>query len=309
MIRRLGLLILIASPNLAFAVDKNIQELQRDVALLQDQIKQLQIAQDTKFAALQTLVQQAVDASIRADRDVAVIQNGFQQSGKELANSVVTPVVGLGTRLDQVSGDVRTLQQAVSDLTSSMAKMNAQLSDIGIAIKALSVPATPPPAQQQATVPGAPGGSSMPPMNQKDMYDAAKGDYLTGKMDIATQEFQDFLKYYGTSDLASSAQYYIASIQYSNKNYEAAAREFDMMIEKYPEDAKTKDARLYKALSLVAISKRNDAVPIFKDLITRYPGTDQAVRACTELKSLAINCPKPAPPARSSARKNGRDDL
>ena len=60
-----------------------------------------------------------------------MIQSGFQQSGKELANQVVTPVVGLGTRVDQVSGDVRTLQQAVSDLTSSMAKMNAQLSDIG----------------------------------------------------------------------------------------------------------------------------------------------------------------------------------
>ena len=30
----------------------------------------------------------------------------------------------------------------------------------------------------------------MPPMNQKDMYDAAKGDYMTGKMDIARRNFR-----------------------------------------------------------------------------------------------------------------------
>ena len=56
------------------------------------------------------------------------------------------------------------------------------------------------------------------------------------------------------------------------------------MIEKYPEDARTKDAKLYKGLSLIAISDSKEAIPILKDLITHYPGTDQAVRACTELK-------------------------
>jgi tol-pal system protein YbgF len=218
--------------------------------------------------------------------------------------------VGLGTRVDQVSGDVRTLQQAVSDLTSSMSKMNAQLNDISTAIKALSIPATPPPPQAQ---PGGTGGglgaSSMPPMNQKDMFDAAKGDYTTGKVEIAAQEFQDFLRYYGNSDLAPSAQYYVALIYYSSKNYAAAAKEFDTVIEKYPEDARTKDAKLYKGLSLIALSNSKDAIPILKDLVTRYPGSDQAVRACTELKAIGINCPKPAAPATHNTTARKKADL
>ena len=46
----------------AFGASKEIQELQRDVALLQDQVRTLQRAQDEKFAAMQALVQQTLTA-------------------------------------------------------------------------------------------------------------------------------------------------------------------------------------------------------------------------------------------------------
>jgi TolA-binding protein len=299
MIRRLGIWILIASPTLAFAVDKNIQELQRDVALLQDQVKQLQQSQDKQLAAIQTLVQQSLDAANRADRDVAVIQSNFQQNGNQLKNDVVTPVVGLSTRMDQVSGDVRTLQQAVADLTSAMSKMSSQLSDINNAIKVMSAPAQPPPP---ISLPGGgsagPNASSAPPMNQTDLLNAATGDYGSGKFELALQEYQDYLKYYGNSEMAPTAQYYIAWIHYSQKNYEAAAPEFDLVLEKYPENSKTKDAKYYKAMSLVSLSKRNDAIPIFQDIIKHSPNTYAAERACTELKALGMGCPKTGPAPR-----------
>jgi hypothetical protein len=35
----------------------------------------------------------------------------------------VAPVVGLSSRMDQVSNDMRTVQQAVSDVTGLMSKM------------------------------------------------------------------------------------------------------------------------------------------------------------------------------------------
>src|SRR5579862_4008970 len=191
MIRRLGLLFFIASLTPAFAVDKSIQELQRDVALLQDQVKQLQQSQTAAFSALQTLMQQSLDAANRADRDVAVIQSNFQQNGNQLKEQVVGPVVGLSTRMDQISGDVRTLQQAVADLTSAMSKMSAQLSDLNNAIKVLSTPAPPPPQTTgaSANAPGAPV-SNQPPMSQTDLYNAANGDYNSGKFELALQEFQ-----------------------------------------------------------------------------------------------------------------------
>ncbi len=303
MIRRLGIWLLIASPHLAFAVDKSIQELQRDVALLQDQVKQLQQSQDRQLAAIQTLVQQSLDAANRADRDVAVIQSSFQQNGNQLKEQVVAPVVGLGTRLDNVSNDVRTLQQAMTDLTSTVNKMSAQLSDLNNAIKVLSAPPPPP----QATIPaaGAPGGqaANTPPMSQTDLWNAANADYNSGKLDISLQEFQDFLKYYGQSDLAPNAQYWIGQIYYSNKKYEEAVNAFDAVLEKYPDTLKTRDAMYYKGMSLVALGKRNVAHTVFQEMERKYPGTDAYNRACNEDKALGLSCYKPTAAAPAARRK------
>src|SRR5665213_2034486 len=46
----------------AFGASKEIMELQRDVALLQDQVRTLQSALDQKVAAVLTLTQQTLDS-------------------------------------------------------------------------------------------------------------------------------------------------------------------------------------------------------------------------------------------------------
>jgi tol-pal system protein YbgF len=294
MMRRLVFCVLVVALTPASAVDKTIQELMRDVGLLQDQVRQLQQSQTASLAALQTLMQQALDAANRADRDVAVIQSGFQQSGNQLKDQVVAPVVGLSTRMDQVSGDVRTLQQAVADLTSSMSKMSAQLSDINNAIKVLSAP--PPPPQQTGStgMPGAIGAASnTPAMSQTDLYNAATADYNSGKFELAAQEFQDFLKYYGNTDLAPAAQYWVGQIYYSNKKYDDALQAFDAVLTKYPENAKTRDAKYYKGMSLVALRKLTAAHSIFADMEKTYPpSSDAYTRACAADKDIGFNCAK-----------------
>jgi tol-pal system protein YbgF len=301
MIRRLGLLVFIASLTPAFAVDKTILELAREVGTLSDQVKQLQQTQDKQLAALQVMVQQSIDASNRADKAVAIIQSSFQQSGNQLKDQVVGPVVGLSTRMDQVSGDVRTLQQAVADLTSAMSKISAQLSDLNNAIKVLSTP--PPPPPQNAGIPSGAPVSNMPPMSQTDLYNAANGDYSSGKFELAMQEFQDFLKYYGNADLAPNAQYWIGQIYYSQKKYDDAVQAFDMVLEKYPENPKTRDAMYYKGMSLVALGKRTQAHGIFADMEKTYPSSDASTRACAEDKVIGFNCAKPAAGSPAHKRK------
>ena len=64
--------VLLAVPTLAPAApSKEIQELQRDVALLQQQIKDLQRSQEEKFAAVTELVRQSIEAANRANTGVA----------------------------------------------------------------------------------------------------------------------------------------------------------------------------------------------------------------------------------------------
>jgi tol-pal system protein YbgF len=294
------------TPTSAFAVSKEILDLQRDVANLQDLVKQIQQSQDKQFAALTVMVQQAVDASNRANTAVAVIQSGFQQSGNQLKNDVVGPVVGLGTRMDQVTNTVGALQTAVSDLTSTLNRIQAQLTDLGNAVKVLSQPPPPPPGQTTGSG-GAPsttdGASSVPPVNANDLYNAAQTDRQTGKFEFALKEFTDYLKYFGNTNFAPSAQYYIGQIHYSQKNYQAAEAEFDTVIEKYPDTPTiTSQAYLYKGKSLVALGQRTLASNAFKDVIKKYPGSDNAVQACGDLKELGMNCP--APPHTAGKRKD-----
>ncbi len=167
MLRRLCILILAAAPAVAFAaVSKEMQELQRDVALLQDQVRQLQQSQDKQLSALTVLVQQAVDAANRANTAVAVIQSSLQQNLSQQESKVVAPVVGLSTRMDSLSSDFRTLQQSVADLTSLVEKLQAQMTDLNNAVKVMQAPAPAPPA----TAGGPPAAAANPcPGSSKDL--------------------------------------------------------------------------------------------------------------------------------------------
>ena len=62
------------------AASKEIVELQRDVALLQEQVRSLQSSQDQKIASLQTMVQQTLDTVNRLNTSLALLGNSIQSN-------------------------------------------------------------------------------------------------------------------------------------------------------------------------------------------------------------------------------------
>jgi TolA-binding protein len=269
---------------------------------LQQQVRDLQRSQDEKFAALQVLVQQAVDNASRANTAVAVIESGFQQNIRDTESKVVAPVVGLASRMDQVSNDLRTVQQAVSDVTGLIAKLQAQLTDLGNAVKVMQAPPPLPPGQ---TTPG--GGAAAPEtpaISATDLYSNARRDMSGGKLDLALQEFSDYLKWYGNTDLAPNAQFYVASIHSSQGDYEQAVAEFDMVLEKYADNNKTPDALYNKGLALTKMGRRTDGAQEYLELIQRFPTNDLAKRACDQRKAMGLSCgARPATPAKGAAKR------
>ena len=298
MFRRLCVWVLVASPGLAFGASKEIQELQRDVAQLQDMVRTLQRNQDEKFAALQAMVQQSITSANEAVKSVAIIQSGFQQSVRDQQREVVTPVVSLGARMDQMSSDLRTVSQAVTDLTSLISKIQGQLTDLGNAVKVMQAPAAPPPTTTSGSAPP-PSGDS-PTISSQDLYQNATRDRMGGKLDLALQEYADYLRWYGNTDLAPNAQYYIASIHSSLGDYDSAVREFDIVLEKYPDNPKTADSMYEKGLALMKMSRRTDGGREFQELIKRFPKNPLAPKACDQLKSLGYGCG----PSRAAASKS-----
>jgi len=299
------------TPTPSSGASKEIQELQRDVAQLQDQLKQLQQSQDRQLAEIRVLVQQSLAAATDATKSVAVIQSGFQQNLRDQESKVVAPVVGMNTRMDNVSQEMRTLQQAVSDLTNLMSKMQAQLTDLGNSIKVMSGPApAPPPPGGGAGEPSAgaaappPGGA--PTISATDLYNNANRDRAGGKLDLALQEYADYLRWYGNTDLAPNAQYYIAWIHASQNDYAKAINEYDAVLEKYPDNNKTPDAMYGKGVALSRMGRRTDGAREFQELIRRFPSNALAGQACTQLTNMGLRCPAPgkgAPPATKSAPK------
>jgi len=301
-LRRLCVPLLFILPACSFAASREIQELQRDVGLLQQAVQQLQRSQDEKMAALTELVRQALDASNRANTAVAVIQNNLQQNIREQEKSVVTPVVTLGTKFDQMSNDFRTVQQAVSDVTTLMSKLQAQVTDLSNAVKTMQAPAAPPPPLGGTT----PQAGGAPPMSATDLYTNAMRDRSGGKYDLALQGFSDYLRYYGNTDLAPNAQFQIADIHFAQGDFDNALKEFDMVLEKYPDNNKTADALYMKGMTLVKLGRRTQGAEEFKELIKRYPNNDLSKKACAQLTNMGLKCgsaPRAAAPKKTTKKK------
>ena len=182
-------------------------------------MKVLQASQNQKFAALSASVQQAIDNARDTVKSAAVMQSRVDQNLQELQGDlegkVVGPVASVGARMDQMSNDFRNLQNAVSDLTAIINKLQAQLTDLNNAVKILQAPPAPPPPATESTIgTGAPPTIDPPTVSATDLYNNATRDRSSGKLDLALNEFLDYLKWYGNTDLAANAQYYIASIHY-----------------------------------------------------------------------------------------------
>ncbi len=287
----------------AFGASKEIMELQRDVALLQDQVRTLQSSLDQKVAAIQTLTQQTLDSVNRTNTAVAVMENRFNDAIKQQQQSLSAPVANVGQKLDQMSDDFRAVRESVLDMNTRLGKLDAKIADLQNLINTVRAPAAPPPGTVPGsdTNPGGPGAAfggtpgtvAGPPLGLQSgtLYTSAYSDQLAGKYDIAFQEFSDYLKYFGNTDLAPNAQYAIADIYYRKADYTDAKTAFDTVLEKYPEGAKTPDARYMKAMCLEKLGMNDSAAREFREVYMRYlkDRPDIAAKAKEQLRDMGLS--------------------
>jgi tol-pal system protein YbgF len=292
---RFSAFILLLIPAASFAANKETQELQRDVALMQEDIRQLQRSFDQQMAALRTLTQQAVDNSNRIATSVGVLSQSLPDQIKRQMGDAVAPVAGVSSRLDQVGSQVQQLADAMQALNNSVQGLHTQLNDLKnvVAAMAAPAPAPPPPTDPNTGLPSAAGGptSTAPPVPAEILYNNARRDKDGGKPDLALAEFRDFLKYYPTSDLAPNCQYYIGEIHFSRNEFEDAVKDFDAVLEQYPKGSKTPDAYFYKGLALVKMGRSRDARKEFTSVIQQFPRTEAADKARSQMKVLGFNPP------------------
>ena len=271
---------------------EDIVAIQRDLANLEDQVKQLQRAQDEKMAALQALLQQAVDASGHVNVGLTAVQKEIDSKLTDQQNKLVAPVATLGAKVDQMADDFRSASVNIADLVRKMDKLSAHVDELSQALRSIqSAPQAPPPAAG----PGGAGGTAQqipgaPALNSEAAWQSAFRDYQTGKAELAMQEFNDIVKNYPGTDTAANAQYYIGYLYFTAKQYEDAVKAFDVLLT-FNENSKSGDALYYKGVALLMAEHRTLAADTLKEFVRRYPQSEHIDQARKDLRLLGVHTP------------------
>lgn len=139
-----------------------------------------------------------------------------------------------------------------------------------------------------AKTPSVPKAGQMDPktMSATQLYDAAKAAFDKGDFDLARDRFQQLLKRYPNTPNADNAQFWIGEIYYREKWYEKAILEYQKVIENYPKGNKVKDALLKQGYSFFNMGDNSSARLILKELIKKYPNSNQAGIAKQKLDQM-----------------------
>jgi tol-pal system protein YbgF len=273
-------------PHPAEAVARELIELQRDVTSLLQGQKDLSTQMTQDHTVMKTLVEQSGDSVGKLN----AIMGGLQKSVQDVqANS--------GARLDTMSTQVQGLSDNLEEIKSRLGKLNQQIVDLQSTVQSLDAKISgnaPAPAGAAATpglpasATGSPSLASGPPPSADTLYSNGLRDITSGKYDLARSEFQDYLKYYADTDLASNAQFYLGEIGYAQKQYDQAVGEYDKVLTNYPKSFKLAPARLKKGMALLELGQKTAAVRELREVVKRYPGTEEDRRARAKLKELGV---------------------
>ncbi len=279
-------------PRPAEAVARELIELQRDVTSLLQGQKDLSTQMTQDHTVMKTLVEQSGDTVGKLNGTMSALQKSMQDvtanSGARL-DTMSTQVQGLSDNLEEIKSRLGKLNQQLVDLQNSVQSVDAKISGGGGTAPSTGVsnPGTPISSQPTTSMPPA-GGGGGPAPSADTLYSNGLRDITSGKYDLARQEFQDYLKYYGDTDLASNAQFYLGEIAYSQKNYDQAVSEYDRVLTNYPKSFKLAPAHLKKGMALIDLGQKTAGVRELRDVVKRFPGTEEERRARAKLKELGV---------------------
>ena len=280
-------------PRPAEAVARELIELQRDVTSLLQGQKDLATQTTQDHTVMKTLVEQSGDTVGKLNGTMSALQKSMQDvqanSGARL-DTMSTQVQGLSDNLEEIKSRLGKLNQQLVDLQNTVQSVDAKISGGGSATPSTGASNPGGTSSQPAGGSGAPTGAPAGAAPSADtLYSNGLRDITSGKYDLARQEFQDYLKFYGDTELAPNAQFYLGEIAYKQKQYDQAVTEFDKVLTVYPKSFKIQPAHLRKGMALIELGQKTQGVRELRDVIKRYPNSEEDRLARAKLKELGVS--------------------
>jgi tol-pal system protein YbgF len=259
----------------AFGVNKETLQMMQQLDTLQQMVQNLQKTVDSQTAILRTLIEQANDKI-----------NAMGSTVQELRKSNEKESAGTNARFDSMTSQIQELSASMEEAKSRLAKLSDQLAQTQTIIQTLNAPPATQPAGTTPAADAAPQHASIP--DADTLYKSGLSAFNGGQYQLAIGSFQDYLKYYGDTDLASSAQYYIGDCYYNQKNFSQAVEEYNKCLERYPNGNKLPSAQLKKGYALLALDQKAAGIRELRSLVERYPNAHEAALAAQKLRTLGI---------------------
>jgi tol-pal system protein YbgF len=260
----------------ARAQKKDTLLLMQRLDTMQQMMINMQKTVDTQTAVLKTLIEQANDNV-----------NSMKLAMEELRKSTGQNLANNNARFDSMTGEIQSLSATQEEILARIAKLSEQLVQTQNIIQTLNAP--PPVAAGGTGLPGQPVATPLPVPDAETLYKSGLSAFNGGQYQLAVQSFQEYLQYYGETDLASNAQFYIGESWYSQGDYAKAIDEYNKCIEQYPKGNKAAAAQLKKGYSLLAQEKESSGIRELRSLIQRYPSSREADLARQRLRKLGVS--------------------
>jgi tol-pal system protein YbgF len=240
--------------------------------------------------------------------------SSVEQSGQHQEQTLRGQLAESRAELERIKADVAQLQGRIEESQYALNKRLTETDDQGRlarlendltrslyrvqAIEAyLNLEVAEPPAGASAQVPAGPvptaGGGAQPPQggmppappaSPDELYAAAKRDFDRGALEGARSGFERLLSLHPKSKLAGNAQFWLGETYYREQWYEKAILEYQKVIENYPDSNKIEACLLKQGLAFFNLGDKANARLILKELIRKYPKSNEAQIARQKVK-------------------------
>lgn len=250
---------------------------------------------------------------IATQRDVLEVEQQTDELKAQVAElkktltSLQANQADLNVKIDQVHSDLSTFNETMTDSQDRMEKLSSKMDDLqaalGQKVSALGDTISRQQAASQAAVAAAQGQAAAATkkaeaeaalLTPSQLYRSAKAHLHKKNYDLAAEGFQTYISRYPKGSVLDWATFYLGEARYGQQSWEDAAKQYALVLDRWPKSKATAGARLKYALCLIKLKKNvPEAKRYLESIPDDFPRSDEAKQAAKLLKSLP---PAPAKP-------------
>ncbi len=263
----------------AFAVSKEIIQLQTQVQDLADRMAHMQQSFDERMGVMRSLVEQSTDNVNKLSESMQTMQKSLQQQSTDSQ-----------AKIDQVSGQIQTLNDSIDELKARLAKTSKQLDDIQNQQQNLTPPAPAAGAHRSARPAPAAACRRRPPTSSTTTRCA------TTTLPATIWRSRSFR----ITSSTIPPRIWPATRSSISPTWSTApetlrprSTDYDKVLEQFPGGNKAAAAQLKKGYSLLELGRKDAGVRELNALIQRYPHAIEATQARERLHKLGASSARP----------------